>query len=106
MKLKLITFNPTRLLDRALRAWATAFNTLGVELEDEEVKLSNLEVDVAGRLIPSGGTTGQVLAKNSNTDYDSEWVNAGTSGSNGSDTVIDLGDRMTGNEVIDLGVRI
>ncbi len=24
--------------------------------------------------VPSGGTTGQVLAKNSNTNYDTEWV--------------------------------
>jgi hypothetical protein len=29
--------------------------------------------------VPTGGTTGQVLAKNSNTDYDTEWVDAGSS---------------------------
>lgn len=27
--------------------------------------------------IPAGGTTGQVLAKNSNTDYDTEWITGG-----------------------------
>lgn len=26
------------------------------------------------RNVPAGGTTGQILAKNSNTDYDTEWV--------------------------------
>lgn len=30
--------------------------------------------------VPIGGTTGQVLAKNSNTDYDTEWVDAATGG--------------------------
>lgn len=30
--------------------------------------------------VPAGGTTGQVLAKNSNTDYDTEWVDAATGG--------------------------
>lgn len=28
-----------------------------------------------GQGVPAGGTTGQVLAKDSNTDYDTEWVN-------------------------------
>ena len=32
-----------------------------------------------GQGVPAGGTTGQILAKNSNTDYDTEWVaDAGT----------------------------
>ena len=30
--------------------------------------------------VPTGGTTGQVLAKASSTDYDTEWVNAGGGG--------------------------
>lgn len=30
-----------------------------------------------GQGVPAGGTTGQVLAKASNTDYDTEWVNGG-----------------------------
>jgi parallel beta-helix repeat protein len=30
--------------------------------------------------VPSGGTTGQVLAKNSDTDYDTEWADGGGSG--------------------------
>lgn len=29
--------------------------------------------------VPSGGTTGQILAKNSNTNYDSEWIDPPTS---------------------------
>lgn len=31
----------------------------------------------AGVGVPAGGTTGQVLAKNSNTDYDTTWVTGG-----------------------------
>jgi hypothetical protein len=37
--------------------------------------------------IPSGGTTGQVLAKNSSTDYDVSWVAAGGGGGGGSGRV-------------------
>lgn len=36
--------------------------------------------------IPSGGTTGQVLAKASGTDYDTEWINA--SGGSGGHTIL------------------
>lgn len=37
-----------------------------------------------GEGVPSGGTTGQVLAKKSNTDYDTEWIN--NSGGSGGTT--------------------
>ncbi len=37
----------------------------------------------AGTGVPAGGTTGQVLAKNSNTDYDTEWVTGGGGGGSG-----------------------
>ena len=33
-----------------------------------------------GALAPAGGTTGQVLAKASNTDYDLEWITGGGGG--------------------------
>lgn len=33
------------------------------------------------RLVPAGGTVGQVLAKSSSTDYDSDWVNPSSGGS-------------------------
>lgn len=34
-----------------------------------------------GQGVPTGGTTGQILAKNSNTNYDTEWIdNTGGSG--------------------------
>lgn len=47
-----------------------------------------------GHGVPSGGTTGQVLAKASGTDYDTEWVNA--SGGSGGHTIInDAGTSMT-----------
>lgn len=35
---------------------------------------------VLGGAVPTGGTTGQVLAKASNEDYSTEWVNAGSGG--------------------------
>ena len=44
--------------------------------------------------IPAGGTTGQVLAKASETDYDTEWVNA--SGGSGGHTILNgSGSAMT-----------
>lgn len=33
-----------------------------------------------GEGVPTGGTTGQILAKNSNTDYDTEWIDAASGG--------------------------
>jgi hypothetical protein len=39
------------------------------------------------RNVPSGGTTSQVLAKNSNTNYDTEWVDPGGVGG-----TVDVGD--------------
>lgn len=41
----------------------------------------------AGEGVPTGGTAGQVLAKASGTNYDTEWVDQ----TGGSDTIIDLG---------------
>jgi hypothetical protein len=37
----------------------------------------------AGVGVPTGGTTGQVLAKNSNTAYDTEWIDAPEGGGDG-----------------------
>lgn len=52
----------------------------------------------AGVGVPSGGTTGQVLKKASNTNYDTEW--ADESGGGGGDTVIDLGElSLSGNNL-------
>lgn len=42
---------------------------------------------VPGEGVPNGGNTGQVLAKNSNTDYDTEWVNQSGSGGGAVDSV-------------------
>lgn len=44
--------------------------------------VENLDVGGGGgnHGIPAGGSNGQVLAKNSNTDYDVTWVDAGSSG--------------------------
>ena len=40
---------------------------------------SDVKVGVAGQLVPSGGTAGQILTKNSSTNYDTSWeANANT----------------------------
>ena len=45
----------------------------------------------AGTGVPAGGTTGQVLAKNSNTDYDTTWVNGGGGDVVGPNSSVDSG---------------
>lgn len=54
----------------------TVTNTLGVLTDDLPV-LGNggndIKLGVAGQLVPAGGSTGQVLAKTSGTDYATEW---------------------------------
>jgi hypothetical protein len=40
----------------------------------------NAIAGVTGQLVPTGGTTGQVLAKNSNTNFDTAWVPSGGGG--------------------------
>ena len=44
----------------------------------------------AGPGVPTGGTAGQVLAKKSATDYDTEWIDAGGGGGTGTPTDADL----------------
>lgn len=41
---------------------------------------SNVTADITVHDVPSGGTTNQVLAKNSDTDYDLKWTSAGGGG--------------------------
>ncbi len=38
---------------------------------------------IAGKGVPTGGNTGQVLAKKSNADYDTQWVNQSGGGGSG-----------------------
>lgn len=42
-----------------------------------------------GEGIPTGGTSGQVLAKNTNNDYDTHWINLPTTGGGSSVTIDD-----------------
>ena len=58
--------------------------------------------------IPEGGTTGQVLAKKSNDDYDTEWVNQGSGGTSDYTDLTNKpqigGVTLTGNKTLhDLG---
>ena len=41
-----------------------------------QINVTMTAVGPRGRGVPTGGTTGQVLAKNSATDYDTEWIDA------------------------------
>ena len=66
----------------------------------------------SGEGVPSGGTTGQVLKKKSNTDYDTEWVNESGGGSGGTSDYTDLNNKpkinnveLSGNKSLsDLGI--
>ena len=51
-----------------------------------------------GEGVPAGGTTGQVLAKASNTDYDTEWVDQ-SGGGGGTTDYDDLTDKPSINNV-------
>jgi len=44
-------------------------------------KLQAQITSLTGKVLPTGGTTGQVLAKNSNTSYDAGWINPPSGGS-------------------------
>lgn len=60
------------------------------------VPVSDLNSTAQSRLMPTGGTTGQVLAKKSNSNYDLEWVNQ--SGGGGA---VDSVNGQTGTVVLD-----
>jgi hypothetical protein len=47
-------------------------------------KLQAQITSLSGKILPSGGTTGQILAKNSGTNYDTAWINPPTGGGGGS----------------------
>lgn len=51
----------------------------------EKQKLMDLDVDAQ---VPVGGTTGQVLAKASNADYDTVWVNQTGGGGGGTSALV------------------
>ena len=59
----------------------------------------------AGKGVPAGGTAGQVLAKKSATDYDTEWVDQTGGGGGGGGTVsVEVGDTVTGAPGTDASV--
>ena len=60
------------------------------------VPVSDLNSTAQSRLMPTGGTTGQVLAKKNNSNYDTEWVNQ--SGGGGA---VDSVNGKTGTVVLD-----
>ena len=64
-----------------------------------ELILTATDVTAGGKGVPSGGTTGQVLKKKSNNDYDTEWVNE--SGGSGLPSGGTLGQLLRKNSATD-----
>ena len=69
-------------------AWGSIVGTIGNQSDLATALNAKLSVTTAvsdyapiGRAIPSGGTTGQVLAKSSGTNYATEWVTPSSGGS-------------------------
>ena len=54
-----------------------------------------------GQGVPTGGTTGQVLAKASNTDYDTVWVNGGGGGGSDDEQLIRDTVGWTGKNIVE-----
>ena len=76
-----------------------------------ELILTATDITSSGEGVPSGGTTGQVLKKKSNNDYDTEWVDE-SGGSGGTTDYNDLSNKpqinnveLSGNKSLsDLGI--
>lgn len=79
---------------QALSGILNLANTSNASLEYAFWSMLNLG-QLNGALAPAGGTTGQVLAKNSDTDYDLEWIDS--AGGPGGSTV------TAGSAVVDFG---
>lgn len=57
-------------------------NQIDVEISKQpDIEITLEKQGPAGQGIPTGGETSQVLAKKSNDNYDTEWVNPGESNS-------------------------
>ena len=58
----------------------------------------------AGKGVPTGGAAGQVLAKKTATDYDTEWVDQTGGGGGGGTVSVEVGDTVTGAPGTDASV--
>ena len=68
----------------AVTATEIANNTIVTgNIADNAVTASKLDDTAESRLIPSGGNNDQILAKASNSNYDTEWIDAPTGGGGG-----------------------
>jgi hypothetical protein len=62
---------------RTSSGWVGSFNQVTTTWDTLKDRLANIEYglnDVYGARIPSGGTTGQVLVKTSNSSYATQWA--------------------------------
>lgn len=55
--------------------------------QDKKLKTAFRIPGIKGEGVPPGGTTGQVLQKHSDTDYDTEWIDNGGGGGGGAKRV-------------------
>ena len=74
---------------------AISYNSSNQKIAEVSVPIIACGEDGAG--VPAGGTTGQVLKKKSNTDYDTEWANE--SGGGGTSDYTDLTNKPQINSV-------
>lgn len=81
-----------------------AVTTLGVT---EAVTILSEQVTgiqgATGQGLATGGTTNQVLAKNSNTNFDTKWIDAGGGGGSGTVTSVATGIGLTGGPITTSG---
>lgn len=57
--------------------WIGAFDQITTNWNTLKDRIANIEYGLGSaytRVVPSGGTTGQVLTKSSNSNYDTSWV--------------------------------
>jgi hypothetical protein len=62
---------------RTSSGWVGSFDQVTTTWDTLKDRLANIEYglnDAYGAMIPSGGTTGQVLVKSSNSSYATEWA--------------------------------
>lgn len=70
-----------KLADDAVGSDAIGNNAVPTDaIVDDAVTQAKLDNTVVGRLVPPGGTQGQILAKSSDTDYDDHWIPAPSGG--------------------------
>jgi hypothetical protein len=102
-----LTYNETNYMEGSITDYTGTVMEIEVDYKSGSGSFSAWTLSpTTEQRVPEGGSTGQVLGKASATSYDVEWINVSSGSLSGSDAVMDCGDRITGNEVFDLGLRV